>query len=186
MGEVASHAMGVLNHALDESSDEELGENSESDIQLRVACYRGDAIVAQKLIDKQNANARSRDRHGWSALHWACKEGDVKCIELLIDAVKNDKGKVSAYLNAADTLSGWTALHVACINAKKEAIKTLINLGCNSDKKTKFDESPVELVPAAARNAKHIRRLFGIHEEKHIVESKEAPQNESKHSEEKQ
>jgi hypothetical protein len=181
IGDRANNALAVLNNALgaDSSDDEELGDNAEADCALRVACYRGEARAVGKLLDSKDkgggANPRARDIHGWTALHWACKSGDAACIDLLVDAV--EKNRISSFLNIRDSLSGWTALHVAAISGKKDAIKSLIEHGANCEKRSLFDETPLDCVSTAARNSKQLRRLLGAAEES------ESKQSEGKHGE---
>ena len=169
IGNRASDALAVMNNALDDdgSSDEEtFGGNAEANIALRVACYRGEVRTVEKLLSSSGgAHAKAKDRHGWTALHWACKSGDCSCIDLLVEAVKAD-GKVASYLNCADALSGWTSLHVACMNGKKDAVKALIHHGANCDKRSLFNETPAECIPATSRNAKQLMRLLGVIEDK--------------------
>ena len=170
----------------DSSDDEDEGADgdAEENIALRVACWKGEANKAENLLDK-GADLRAKDRHGWTALHWACKIGDTACIEVLVKSVKRAQGKVTTYINTADTLCGWTALHVACIHARKDAVQALVGYGARINKINFMKELPVECIPASARNLKLIKRLLGVVDpsEKHREgESKEC--NEEKSSRE--
>ena len=172
MGDRASAALSVMNKALDDcdddSSDDEMFERDpEANSALRIACYRGEFRTVEKLLGSGGGHARARDRHGWTALHWASKSGDSACIDLLVSAVKSENdGKVTSFLNSADSLSGWTALHVACMNGKKDAVKALIHHGANCAKLTKFKEIPADCISQSARNGKQLRRLLGVIDEK--------------------
>jgi len=178
-------ALDVMKSALADSSDEDDGNGDPMlDTALRVACWHGELNKATGLCDK-GANPRARDRHGWTALHWACKGGDSACVDVLVEAVKDQKGKVPAFLNAADSLSGWTAMHVACINARKDAVKALLAHGAAADKKDGVGETAAECIPHSARNAKHLRRLLGVAEPGQGSESKEGDGEDKRRREDK-
>lgn len=42
----------------------------------------------KSLIDK-NADLDVKGEYGWTALHWACRAGDIESVKLLIDAGAN-------------------------------------------------------------------------------------------------
>ncbi len=149
----------------DESDDD--GNEYEGDDQLsvalRIACWHGDTSKVSSLLDK-GANPRKKDRHGWTSLHFACKSGASDCVELLIEFAKKQSFNFRAFLNATESLNRWTGLHIACINSHKDVVKLLINFGAAKDKIDNAGDTPVECIPAAARNAKQLRKLFGIME----------------------
>jgi len=188
----------AMKSALHDSSDEEEDEDEDQHLNtaLRVAVWRSELNKASGLVDK-GANPWARDRHGWTALHWACKGGDASCVDLLVQAVKNrrsnvgvnkkvaekevkeKKVNVGSFLNAQDSLCGWTAMHVACINARKDAVKALMTLGAAADRRDKAGDAPVDCIPAAARNAKHLKRLFGVEELEQVERGGERKDNDS-------
>lgn len=62
---------------------------------------------------------------GETALHVACKKGDVAKVTELLEAHQND---LSPLLNARDH-NGWTALHEACGGGHVEVVKKLLEAG---------------------------------------------------------
>ena len=153
--------------------DEDTAEDAEANRALRIACNRGNLTKVRSLVDK-GANAKARDRHGWTSLHWACKSSNFEVIDFLIEHVGS--GDRPAFLNAKDSISGWTPLMLACMSGKEEAVRSLISRGAKVGKHNDLRELATDFVPATCRARKDIMSLLGVKEEE-AVESKE----ESKH-----
>lgn len=65
------------------------------------------------------------DQNGCTALHWAAKYGDIRCMEILIGAGIN--------VNAVGVTHRRTALHRAARYAQKECVEMLLRAGAEID-----------------------------------------------------
>jgi hypothetical protein len=106
--------------AVDEKEDEGEGESDEEDAneepelnQSLLFAVFNERLEGVKTALRKGANYFYRDRHGWTALHWAASKGYDDIIEALIDHVKSKGRNIAKYINAQDTLTGWTPLHVS-------------------------------------------------------------------------
>ena len=98
----------------DEGEDDE--ENTCDDPQLNQSLLfasRNDKNENVKNALKKGAYYFTRDRHGWTALHWAASKGCDEVIEVLLDFAKKNDKNVNKFINAQDSITGWTALHVS-------------------------------------------------------------------------
>ena len=95
----------------EEDSDRE--ETDEAlDKQLILACARPNYDAAINAL-KSGAYLFCRDRHGWTALHWAASKGSSDLVNLLLEKRRNSGKKMKPFVNATDSLAGWTPLHVS-------------------------------------------------------------------------
>jgi hypothetical protein len=108
--------------AVDEKEDEGEGESDEEDAneepelnQSLLFAVFNERLEGVKTALRKGANYFYRDRHGWTALHWAASKGFDDIIEALIDHVKSKGRNIAKYVNAQDTLTGWTPLHVSAV-----------------------------------------------------------------------
>jgi ankyrin repeat protein len=98
-----------------EGEDDE-GEDDESDPDLNQAllfAVWNDKVENVRNLLKKGAYYFSRDRHGWTPLHWAASKGHDRVLEVLVEHVKQMGKNVVLYVNAQDKITGWTALHVS-------------------------------------------------------------------------
>lgn len=79
-----------------------------------------------KLLIKKGANFNAKDINGYTALHHAASNGDMKMVDLLINE--------GADVNATHD-SGYTALHVATPRGNLEMVKFLIKKGADANAK---------------------------------------------------
>merc|ERR1712002_576762 len=86
------------------------------------AAVDGDIKKVQKFIFKGN-NPNLLDSSGYTALHYAARNGHYDVCEALISAV--------ADVNIPTRAGGMTALHRAALKSHIEVIKLLINSGAN-------------------------------------------------------
>ena len=73
-----------------------------------------------------NINFNPTDVNQMTPLHWACKEGKIEAVQLLVSNVSID-------VNCPDN-EGKTPLHLACQNGNSEVVKLLLKeAGINVD-----------------------------------------------------
>ena len=84
---------------------------------LDEAAAAGNHFIAQLLLD-MGANPNSRDRDGWSAIHWAAEEGHLGVVRLLLEAGANVDA-VSSY--------GTSAMHCAANGGHANIVKLLLS-----------------------------------------------------------
>jgi ankyrin repeat protein len=96
---------------------------NKKDQELLNACYFGNNIGVKKWL-KMGANVEYiEERDGWLPLHYAARWGDLKMMNLLINAGANINGK---------TNNRETALHKGGRWGRKEAAILLLSLGADS------------------------------------------------------
>lgn len=84
---------------------------------LDEAAAAGSHLIVQLLLD-MGANPNSRDRDGWSAIHWAAEEGHLEVVRFLLEAGANVNA-VSSY--------GTSALHCAANGGYAATAKPLLS-----------------------------------------------------------
>ena len=80
---------------------EEIGKN----LELLKYSKKGDKEKVLEILNNPNININYRNENGWSALHYACDEGNLKIVEILIKAnidinLKNNDKKTSLHISA--------------------------------------------------------------------------------------
>jgi ankyrin repeat protein len=76
----------------------------------------------------------------WTGLHWACQDGNVECLRVLI------KNKADVDCKAEN---GWAGLYFACQNGNPECLRLLIENNADVDYK---NEGGVTGLHAACQN----------------------------------
>ena len=95
-------------------------------------------IFGQLLsLDKNNRNINYRDENGYSALHYACDEGNLKIVEILIDAHCNP--------NILNNLK-QTPLHLSAKGGYFDISKKLIESGANINVYDSEKNSPLHYI----------------------------------------
>ena len=79
---------------------------------------KGDKEKILELISHPKLNINYKNEEGWSALHFACDEGNLKVADILIKANIN--------INSQDN-NGHTAFHFACIGTVAAVLTLLLN-----------------------------------------------------------
>ncbi len=144
----------------DSDEEEEVGD-SEKNVELIICASQGNEKRVRWLLE-HGASINARDRHGWTALHWASSRGHHEVVSLLLETAGSFRTK--KYVNKKDELSGWTALHVrvafrcvcivfivlcqvAVIAAHVNCIKLLVAHNAKVNKRNLVGEKPVDCIP---------------------------------------
>ena len=109
---------------------------------LHCACMKGQQEMAKALL-KRGANRMAREGNQRTSLHWACQEGHLACVVLLI----GQKGRYKltpADVNAVDA-RGATALHLAAEKGHEKTAGVLLEAGARLDVKTADGRFPLML-----------------------------------------
>lgn len=97
----------------DEGEDDEEDENYDHELnQSLIFAVHNERPEAVRTALKNGAYYFARDRHGWTALHWAASKGNEDIMEILIEYVDKQGKNVKKYINSQDTICGWTPMHV--------------------------------------------------------------------------
>lgn len=97
---------------------------------LHEAAKQGDLQECKALLQKTPSAVSSRDKKGWTPLHWAAYTGREKVAELLLD----NKADVNARASA-----GITPLHYAALKDNAEVAALLLARGAQVDPKARTD-----------------------------------------------
>jgi len=111
-----------------EDDEEDLNEEPELNRSLIYAVY-DEKPEAVKTALKNGAYYFTRDRHGWTPLHWAASKGNEDIIDILVEHVRKQDKNVLWYVNAKDTICGWTPLHVSFSTAYDVDIYNYLYIG---------------------------------------------------------
>ena len=95
---------------------------------LILATFCGQKEVLSLLLQRGALVDAKSKRFGRTALHWACQEGKLDCVEMLLDA--------GSAINVCDD-GDWTPLILAAFCGQKEVLSLLLQRGCNVDAKSK-------------------------------------------------
>ena len=82
-------------------------------------------LLITKLLLQQGANPRLRDRHGNTALHLACRLGDVEAVKILMAKEIHCESQSTSYVNFLN-YDGLTCLHVAASGGHTHVIRCIL------------------------------------------------------------
>ncbi|XP_078366707.1 nuclear factor NF-kappa-B p105 subunit-like [Oculina patagonica] len=91
---------------------------------LHLAAITKQPRILECLL-RASANARSRDRHGNTAVHIACMHGDAVCLKALLNF------NVSKTVLNWQNYQGLTPVHLAVLAGSKDVLKLLNSAGAN-------------------------------------------------------
>jgi cytohesin len=107
---------------------------------VHVAAAVGDEAALRALLSAKPAAARERDERGYTALHYAAKNGEAACVRVALDA-GSDKD--------ARTHGLETPLHFAALNGHAECVALLLRTGAEIQAKLDSGESPLHCASSA-------------------------------------
>jgi len=108
---------------------------------LNRAARLGRSNAVRKLI-AEGADVDSRDREGYSALHYAVRRNDLELVEFLLSR--------GADANLP-TLTGDTPLHIAVSQADARLAKLLLDRGAFTDAANSLEQRPLHVAAAVGR-----------------------------------
>ena len=104
--------------------------NTGSEIHMAVRC--GDENKVKDLLKHEDVS--SRDKQGNTALHLAAALGNLKLVELLLEA--------GSAVDAQNKF-GWTSLHFAAEGTDGEVVRRLLDAGANVNSRDHDDSTPL-------------------------------------------
>lgn len=104
---------------------------NKKDQELLNACYFGNIIGVKKWL-KLGANVEYvEERDGWLPIHYAARWGDLKMLQILINAGANINGKTNSRETALHKCGRWDRKEVAIFLLKLGADPTIKNVDGN-------------------------------------------------------
>lgn len=113
---------------------------------LHLAAYYGRSEAVQTLL-KYKADAESTALDGFTALHFACQNGHLSVVKLLLDA----KANINRCLNK----SKKTPLHIACSKEHDDIIEFLIKKRANTELRTRQEQLACDLIASETLRQKY-------------------------------
>ena len=104
------------------NSKQKSSENNYKNRELLINSKKGDKEKVLELLHDKNININFQNENGWSALHYACDEGNLKIVDILI------KAKINLNLSNNEKK---TPLHLSVIRGYFDISKILIENGSN-------------------------------------------------------
>lgn len=103
------------------------------------------AALANEVFHRR-ATVYDGDHAGWTALHWAAKEDDLRAVQLLIQlgAHPQQASTKEVFMDGMRVTSGVNPLHVAAIFGSVRAAQALMEYGANPEAMCNF-ETPMHL-----------------------------------------
>ncbi|KAK3252338.1 hypothetical protein CYMTET_38372 [Cymbomonas tetramitiformis] len=124
--------------------------NYEGQTALHLACYQGNARVAQLVIDRYDATVVNVDRVGNSALHYAARCKTDICVLVCLRDLHASKIRDCVELR---NNFGMTALHVAAEHANVQTVRTLKRFGADPSSLCGRDCTAIDLCARIAATA---------------------------------
>jgi hypothetical protein len=109
-----------------------------------VACENGHTTIVQNLLQNK-ANINAQDHNGWTPLYYACSEGHIEILDILIDA--------NADLNLiSNTDTKCSPLMIAALNDHAEIVKKLLEKKSDIDYRDTNGETALYQASYSGRN----------------------------------
>ena len=113
-----------------------VNKNDEKNRELLLISKKGDKEKLLELLCSNQVNINFQDDNGWSAMHFACDEGNLKIVEILI------KSKIDLNLRTSDKK---TALHFSVLRGYFDISKLLIENGASINIRDNEKNLPIHL-----------------------------------------
>ncbi|XP_065841435.1 putative ankyrin repeat protein RF_0381 [Oscarella lobularis] len=136
---------------------------------LHQAAKKGHAKIIKTLVKKMKLSVHTKDKYGWTPLHWACWAGHPDCVQALLDCKANpnslDKidancvhgAAINGHANVIRVLAqsskcdfnvqrkdGWAPIHLTSHNGHVEAVRALVtDAKCKVNLETEGGEGPL-------------------------------------------
>ena len=104
--------------------------------ELLIISKKGDKEKLLELLSFNQININFQNENGWSALHFACDEGNLKIVDLLI------KSKIDLNLK---NIEKKTALHISVLRGYFDITKLLLENGANINVKDNEKNLPLHI-----------------------------------------
>ena len=124
------------NNANDTNLNNTLNTDNTKNRELLMIAKKGDKEKILELLSSNVININFQNENGWSALHFACDEGNLKIVEILI------KSKINLNLK---TNEKKTALHIAAFRGYFDISKLLIENGANINIRDNEKNLPIHI-----------------------------------------
>jgi ankyrin repeat protein len=116
----------------------------------------------------------AKDRHGWTAFHWAASRGNADLVNVLADAISSAQKRAKLLNEQDDIGTGYTPLHLAAIGSHLKCIKVLLGMGADKKMKNKLGEIPLDCVPSTSgKTLDSLIELLSIGNSKQQVSSEQ-------------
>ena len=114
--------------------------NNKINRNLLLYSQKGDREKVLEILSNENTNINYQNENGWSALHYACDEGNLKIVEILIKAhinvnIKNNDKK--------------TPLHISVYHGYFDISKLLIENGADINVRDNEQNLPIHICSAS-------------------------------------
>jgi ankyrin repeat protein len=113
---------------------------------LIVASKEGHAQIVTKLLLQENTDINKRGNIGWTALFYACFNGNEDVVDVLLDA--NADPNICAYL----AYLGWSPLMKASEKGYSQIVQKLLNHNADISKKDNVGETALSEARARKRD----------------------------------
>ena len=113
-----------------------INKDNEKNRELLLISKKGDKEKLLELLSSNQVNINFQDENGWSALHSACDEGNLKIVEILI------KSKIDLNLRTNDKKA---ALHISVSRGYFDISKLLIENGANINIRDSEKNLPIHI-----------------------------------------
>ena len=117
--------------------------NNKINRDLLLYSQKGDKEKVLEILSQENTNINYQNENGWSALHYACDEGNLKIVEILIKAhinvnIKNNDKK--------------TSLHISVFRGYFDISKLLVENGADLNVRDNEQNLPIHICSANGYN----------------------------------